>query len=84
MFGVWRTFAILAMVAVLLSACNEGSWSPTFLAPRNGPSPDANRQATKESARERCQRRMTCGRNRSIEFRPNPMLAAQCVRVREE
>jgi hypothetical protein len=50
MGGVWRNFAFVAASTLALSACStEGSWAPNFLAPRNGPTPDANGHATKES-----------------------------------
>jgi len=47
---VWRNFAFVAASTLALSACSsEGSWAPNFLAARNGPTPDANGHATKES-----------------------------------
>ena len=50
MVGVWRNFAFAAVSTLALSACSsEGSWAPNFLAARNGPTPDANGHATKES-----------------------------------
>jgi hypothetical protein len=50
MVGVWRNFACVAVSTLALSACStEGSWAPSFMAPRNGPTPDANGHATKAS-----------------------------------
>jgi hypothetical protein len=50
MGGAWRNSVLVVVSALALSACSsEGSWSPTFLAPRNGPTPDVNGHATKES-----------------------------------
>jgi hypothetical protein len=46
-----RKWAIVAASALVLSACSStgGSFVPNLLAPRNGPTSDANGQATKES-----------------------------------
>ncbi len=50
MGGAWRKFAFVAVSTLALSACSsEGSWAPSFMAPRNGPTPDVNGHATKES-----------------------------------